>query len=347
MQATDARTTNLTSTPENRSSFLLVVLAGCITTILTGCGVWWLDTHTTGWHVMGWYADYVIPAGAVLVGFAAGSGYGLASWRTGLKIRRSLLLVVLCLQCVAYFTAEYVEYRVVAAASDAGPAEVDDRLSFPEYFHLKTISLAWDNHGAPGEPIGQWGYFFTGLALLGFAAGGVVAPAWLRKVSYCELCQRYMASKRLALIPASIKPRKIPKSNIDALMALEVEQKQASDNARAQLRRVEELNVRRDGSTLSRELREIASQDKQTAKLPVRIAVSLVHCGQCANAFLQPECLTGHGKQQRKTRYPASIVGREVAAALLARDIGFECRSAGPTGQVRRRSGSWLPLFEL
>jgi hypothetical protein len=324
MQAIEPRTTDLPSTPGNRGSFFLVVLAGCITTILTGCGVWWLDTHTTGWHVMGWYADYVIPAGAVLVGFAAGSGYGLASWRTGLKIRRSLLLIVLCLQCVAYFTAEYVEYRAVTATSDVAPAEIDDRLSFPEYFHLKTISFAWDNHGAPGEPIGLWGYFFTGLALFGFAAGGLVAPAWLRKVSYCEPCKRYMASKRLALIPASVKHRRIPKSNIDALMALEVEQKQASDDARAQLRRVEDLNARRDGSTLARELTDLALQDKHTAKLPVRIAVSLVHCGQCASAFLQPECLTGHGKQQRKTKYPAYIVSREVSATLLGRDTLFE-----------------------
>jgi hypothetical protein len=202
--------------------------------------------------------------------------------------------------------------RRVVARTEAAPL-----LSFPEYFHLKTISFAWEDHGRPGEPIGLWGYFFTGLALLGFAAGGLVAPAWLRSVSYCEPCQRYMSSKRLALIPASIKPRRIPKSNVVLREAFEVEQKEASDRAKALLRRVDELNARRDGHALERELRELALEDRQTAKLPVRIAMSLVHCRQCTSAFLEPVCLTGHGKQQRKTKYAAHVVSRDVSAVLL------------------------------
>ena len=66
----------------------IVVLAGVATTMLALLGVWWLDNHTESVHVMGWYADYVIPAGALLIGLVAGSGYGIASYLTGFRIRR-------------------------------------------------------------------------------------------------------------------------------------------------------------------------------------------------------------------------------------------------------------------
>ena len=68
-----------------------VLIAGVTTTVLALLGVWWLDNNTTDFHVMGWYGNYVIPAGALLVGMAAGSGYGIASYLTGFRIRRGLL----------------------------------------------------------------------------------------------------------------------------------------------------------------------------------------------------------------------------------------------------------------
>jgi hypothetical protein len=56
------------------------------TTVVALLGVWWLENNTTSFHVMGWYADYVIPAGALIVGMVAGSGYGIASHCEGCEL---------------------------------------------------------------------------------------------------------------------------------------------------------------------------------------------------------------------------------------------------------------------
>ena len=78
-------------------SHSLVLLSGLISTALALLAVYILDTKTEDFHVMGWYANYVIPIGAILVGVVASSGYGLASWLSGVKITRSLLWTVLVL----------------------------------------------------------------------------------------------------------------------------------------------------------------------------------------------------------------------------------------------------------
>src|SRR5262252_10406441 len=90
---------------------LAVLLAGVTTTVLALLGVWWLDNNTTDFHVMGWYGDYVIPAGALLVGMAAGSGYGIASYLTGFRIRSAVLAAVVALQLGGYAAAQYLEFR--------------------------------------------------------------------------------------------------------------------------------------------------------------------------------------------------------------------------------------------
>ena len=91
--------------PREEKSYSIVLLCGLVTSALALLGVYLLDTWTDDFHIMGWYADYVIPVGALIVGVVASSGYGLASWFSGIKITRSLLGMVLLLQLVAYFGA--------------------------------------------------------------------------------------------------------------------------------------------------------------------------------------------------------------------------------------------------
>ena len=52
-------------------------------------------------------------------------------------------------------------------------------------------SYAWkQSNGSMGQPLGAWGYFFRGLEVLGFVAGGLIVPLALRKAPYCPACQR-------------------------------------------------------------------------------------------------------------------------------------------------------------
>src|SRR5438045_3862552 len=89
--------------PQEDKSYSLVLICGLITTALALLGIYLLDRNTDGVHIMGWYANYVIPAGALLVGIAASSGYGVGSWFSGIRITRSLLWTMCVLQVIAYF----------------------------------------------------------------------------------------------------------------------------------------------------------------------------------------------------------------------------------------------------
>ena len=81
--------------PRREQSHILVLLSGIGTTLVALLGVYLLDVTTDDFHIMGWYANYVLPVGALLVGLVASFGYGLASWLTGIKITRGLLVKVL------------------------------------------------------------------------------------------------------------------------------------------------------------------------------------------------------------------------------------------------------------
>ena len=280
---------------------LLVLIAGAVTTALALLGVWWLGNNTKDFHIMGWYGDYVIPAGAMIVGFAAGSGYGVASYLTGLRIRRGLLLMVLVLQLGGYAAAQFLEFR---SLTNEGPIvdENGETLTFARYYHLRAMNFAWDNHGHPGAPLGAWGYFFLGLGVVGFALGGVLAPAVLMKMPYCERCSLYMKSRLLAWVPASVPTRRVSKKDAAAQATYAEEQDRAAAGASGVLTRVSELAARGDALAIRAALADHpgrGSDARRVARLPARVRVRLVRCRQCSDGHIQPAMVTGQGRAIR------------------------------------------------
>jgi hypothetical protein len=140
------------------------LLGGAATTAVALSGVYLLNQ--AGENLMGLYADYIIPAGAVLVGLVASSGYGIASWITGTKISGRLLLAVVALLTGSYFLAKYLEFRCLFP----GGATLDDgtRLDFWGYFDLMSRAFSFEDRasGRPGEPLGSLGYAFRALEIL-------------------------------------------------------------------------------------------------------------------------------------------------------------------------------------
>lgn len=277
---------------------LLVLVAGVVTTALALLGVWWLDNNTKDFHIMGWYADYVLPAGALIVGIAAGTGYGFASYLTGLRIRRGLLLAVLGLQLAGYAGAQYLEFQSLMRE---GPIvdENGEALTFARYYHIRATSFAWNDHGKQGEPLGGWGYFFLGLGVVGFALGGVLAPAALMKMAYCERCALYMKSRPLAWVPASIPTRRVSKKDSAAQAAYAEEQQRAATGASTVLARVNELAARGDALALRAALADHPASGgdaRRVNRLPARLRMRLVRCRQCGEGHVQPAMVTGQGR---------------------------------------------------
>jgi uncharacterized membrane protein len=303
---------NLPAGPREEQSYALVLFSGLATTALTLVGVYVLNTKTTDFHIMGWYANYVLPVGALLVGLAASSGYGLASWFSGIKITRSLLWLVLLFQLAAYFAAEYVEFKSLRLVHRGGAA-----VGFLEYFDLMARSFAWkQDNGTAGQPLGLWGYAFRGLEVIGFVGGSIIVPALLRKAPYCHACQRYMRTRQLGLIPASVQVKKVKKSDVAGLAAYEAEQSLALAAGTGAWEALQKLAADANAAGFQKSLADLAPGKKAAAKLPRRLSVHLVQCNRCYSGWLLAKTVTGQGNQIKQTEFARADLHPEFVRAV-------------------------------
>jgi hypothetical protein len=306
----------------SRTPYFFVLQCGILTSVLALAGVYWLNKNSSDFHIMGWYANYVIPAGALIVGLVAGSGYGIASRVTGVRISRGLLWTVVLLQAGAYVGAEYVEYRdVIKQLGQAGAARVQPgRLpTFLEYYDFKARSFAWkkDQGNGAGAPLGGWGYVFVLLGAAGFILGGLIAPAVLFAVPYCEGCQRYMSRKVLGVLPAAVPVKKISKKDTAAQEAHAREQEEAGERASSAVVRLGGAIAAGNATAVRQELSDAGSA-KLNAKLPKRVDVSLAWCKSCEGGKITLTLLTGLGEHMTQVKLVEAEVGPEVVRDLVA-----------------------------
>lgn len=295
--------------------FRLVLGAGLITTTLALFGVYLLRAYA-GENIMGWYANYVIPVGAILVGLVAASGYGLASWLAGVKVTTRLLVAIIVLQVAAYFVAQYIEYRSV-------PPEVRGGRTFWEYFDYVTRKFYFvEKGGKRGQPLGMWGYGLRALEIIGFVIGSLVVPLILWKKAYCAACQVYFRTRQLGLVPAGVPPRKVKRSDAEGQAAYAREQEEAWKAGAALLGALSGRATQGDAEGFRSLLAEHAPKPKQKeyAKLPKRIALSAEHCPRCHQGFMKAVAVEGKGREVKQTplgRVP--LAPAFVRAAILER----------------------------
>jgi hypothetical protein len=295
-------------------SFALVLVVGLATTALALLGVYLLDTRVEDFHIMGWYADYVLPVGAVIVGLVAASGYGLASWFSGIKITRQLLWLVLILQLAAYFAAQYIEFKNLHLVHrrDGRP------VGFLEFYDLTARSFAWKQRdGSPGEPLGGWGYFFRGLEIAGFVGGGLIVPLLLRKAPYCHACQRYMRTRQLGLVPASVPAKKVKKSDAAGVAAYNAEQQQAFDGGKRTVESLQQLATGNKPADFQKQMSELNVSKKKSMKLPGRFSLGLVHCRRCYSGSLVARLLLGHGKHLKQSEFARADLNSEFVRSVI------------------------------
>lgn len=292
--------------------YMTVLLGGLATTALTLYGVYLLDVNATDFNIMGWYADYVIPVGALIVGVVAALGYGVVSWWSGTKIVRRLFWVVLFLQVCAYFAAQYIVFQNLHF-----PADSQHPVGFLEYYDFTARSFAWKQHdGSAGSPLGIWGYAFRLLEILGFAVGGLAVPALLFAKPYCTPCGRYMNIKSLGLLPASVAPVKFKKSDTEGELAHQAEQKRAFESAQQMIETLQRMGTERRTDEFKNALDALKARRNEISKLPVRYRVSLISCKQCAAGWLSIWEMVGQGKQLKQTEIPITRMPPEFVTAL-------------------------------
>jgi len=292
-----------------------VLLAGATTTALALFGVWAL-AHFTDENVMGWYANYVIPVGPILVGLVASSGFAVGSFASGAKITGRLLAMVLVMLVVAYALAQWLEFRLLFPE---GAVRTDgSAVGFFDYFDIATRSIAFqEKNKEMGSPLGAWGYLVRLADVVGFAGGGVLIPLALRAQPYCAACANYMRHPVIALLPAGILAKRISKKDAAALAAREASSREAMARAEVNLQRV--FASSNDPRSFAGTVDEVGplAERRKTGKLTARVQVQLVHCRRCASGELRAALVTGQGKQMRTVPMTAKPLEKGVAPRLL------------------------------
>jgi len=279
--------------PTRNRSTLPVLGAGLVTSALALLGVWAINQATDDFNIMGWTYLYIIPIGALLVGLVAGSGYGLASFFTGVRISRNLLFAVLLLQVLAYFVAQYIAFRHLQSLY----GDLQD-MSFFEFFDLSTRSWAFEEKdGSTGSPLGVWGYAFRFLEIGGFAFGGILAPLILRSKHYCENCQMYMRTRQLGLIPAGVTPKKIKKKDTQGQAEFNRAAEEAWNQGQEVLERLKQAGSEGRTTDFMGILEEHRSSQKEYGKLATRISLSLSECPSCHAGLLNAVSVSGKGNK--------------------------------------------------
>jgi hypothetical protein len=273
-----------------RIADLPILLAGVASTALTLFGVFLLAKADPDFNIMGWYGLVIIPVGAILVGIASGSGYGLVSWLTGRKVGGGLLVAILVLLVLAYGAAQWVEYRSLHLVYEDSGREV----GFFEYYDVFTRGMTFAlGHSKTGSmPLGRLGYLFRFLELIGFSAGGLVIPLILKSKPYCERCSVYMRKRNSWWIPAAVPSRKVNKKDSAAVAAYDSEMKVALENGLSLSRQVTAAARERKVSLLQGAVAGGVTA-REAARLERRIEVKLSACPRCAEGIVSTALHSG------------------------------------------------------
>jgi len=134
---------------------------------------------------------FVIPVGAVSVGFLAVSGYYLASLWLHRRPTRMLLVEMLIAAGLAQFLIYYLGYRTQPVGDGHFAYQV---VPFSDYLavmltkmHLKVNHATFD----VGE-VGGFGYLLAAIQFGGFLLGGLVLWCRLKARASCQGCSTYM-----------------------------------------------------------------------------------------------------------------------------------------------------------
>lgn len=151
----------------------------------------------SGTNVMGWYANAIIPVGALFVGIVAGLGYALASYYMNVKLSRAFVLGMLVTAFVDYWGGEYLAYTRILEEHHLST----DALPFFSYVARVCESMTFShNGGTPSGQIGWGGYFFKALEVAGFCGGMMIPSATLFRMPYCRPCQNYLKKNRTTFV---------------------------------------------------------------------------------------------------------------------------------------------------
>jgi len=180
------------SNPSLRQPGLIVYLCGLGTSALA---LWLVQiANDNGENIMGWYANGIIPAGALLVGIGSGLGYAIGSRLLHVKLSKAFVLGMITTAIIDYFAAQYLTYLSLIERMHIPP----ERFGFTDYLREISESMSFKKRygNDAGEPLGGWGYAYKLLEIGGYAVGAMLPSLLVFGMPYCKNCQQYLKKHR-------------------------------------------------------------------------------------------------------------------------------------------------------
>jgi hypothetical protein len=183
-----------------RQPGFLVYLCGVGTSAIALYGVRVAADH--GENIMGWYANGILPVGAMLVGLVSGLGFALGSRFLNVRLTRTYVMGMLTTGLIDYGVATWLTYQNLIETHHVK----DGAYSFLQYIQDVCEKMSFKSSGSstPGSPLGALGYLFKLLEVAGFAGGTMMPAAVLFKMPYCGQCQRYLVSHRTGFVNSGV-----------------------------------------------------------------------------------------------------------------------------------------------
>lgn len=158
-------------------------------------------------HLLSLNYFFVVPVGAMAIGWLCGSGAVVASYFVGLRLSLRVLLAGGLLQVAFYFGLRLAEYHAFYAALPPETAFPD--LPIWTFFQVQTEDrvtdllemMLWRKY--IGNATAGIALVFRGLQFAGFVYGGMFTLHWLSRRPRCATCARYMRQKTVVGLPAS------------------------------------------------------------------------------------------------------------------------------------------------
>jgi len=176
----------------------LITVGGIVTTAAV-VGVNLLGENYVGFNFLSLSFWFVIPAGAIIGGMGAASGYYATARITQTMPSRTLLINMIAVAVSAWFLSKWASYATLVLEDGT---RVADLISFWQYFVISTESMQLSvgtrgrMAGSTGE-LGMLGYAREALQLVGFMVGGFASYAYLTDVEACESCKRYAKTETI------------------------------------------------------------------------------------------------------------------------------------------------------
>ena len=226
----------------------------------------------TGYDPFTFFLWFVVPAGALFIGYAAASGYYFGSLYFHKKPNTILLIQMMTVAGLTQLLIYWLGYATMVF--DDG-SRVADLIPFSEYLDVSLtaahyrIARASSNIGE----VGTFGYWLAAIQFVGFLVGGLNIFMLLRSKPVCQSCNSYL--RPLA---------KKQKSFADA------------EAAGGYYNRLTTLAV--DGQGFAALIRSEAKVDK-VAKGAMQVDTSLLGCPAC-KAQMVEEKFQGYNGQEWK-----------------------------------------------